>query len=167
MTKSDAFLSAQNKLARYDAASNELMLDAMEFDDVYNAQFSLPEIVYLLRNTFKERITRKEVLGETEFRPNTDPSSGFCMIASYLIYSMTGGDKVWELHGTFLHWWLYHKQSHTIFDVTYTQFNDKELQAHYKKGRPVSRLKTDPMFYDILMQKSQLLAKRAGLAKRE
>ena len=167
MTKSDAFLSAQNKLAQYDTASKELMLDAMEFDDAYNEHFSLPEIVYLLRNTFKERITHKEVLDETEARPNTDPSSGFCMIASYLIYSMTGGDKVWELHGTFLHWWLYHKQTHTIFDVTHTQFNNKELMAHYQKGCPVSRLKTDKMFYDILKEKSQVLAKRAGLAKRE
>lgn len=165
MIKSEEFHSAQNKLAAYNQETQNLMLDAGEFDDVYNEHFSLPEIVYLLRNSFRERVTYYSVFGEggMESREGIDPATGFCMVSSYLIYSMTGGDKVWELHGTTLHWWLYHKQTGLIFDITHTQFTPRELHAHYRNGIPVSKLKTDPVFYDILKQNAHKLAHCAGL----
>ncbi len=163
MNNSETFYHAKNKLGRYDKASQQLMLTAMEFDDIVSEKFSLPEIVFLLRRTFKERLTRKMVLNETKMRPHTDPSSGFCVYSSYLIYSMTGGDKVWELQGTNLHWWLYHKQSGTVFDVTHTQFTPKEVREIYKLGRPVSELKKDDTFNDILKMRAHTLARRAGL----
>ncbi len=165
MTKAQSFSKAQNKLAAYDQETRNLMLDAMEFEDIHTEHFSLPEMVYLLRNSFKQRITYHDVFGNIgmETRDNVDPSAGFCMVSSYLIYSLTGGDKVWELHGTFLHWWLYHKQTHTIFDITNTQFTPQELQAHYHHGRPVDKLKTDPTFHDVLKTKAHILAHRAGL----
>ena len=122
MTKAEEFYAAQNRLAHYDQETNNLMLDAMEFKDAYNANYTLPEMVYLLRKSFKERKTRHDVLGkydlelyENEFEYDSngqkrkkDPARGFCMVSSYLIYSMTGGDKVWELYGTPMHWWLVH-----------------------------------------------------------
>ena len=163
MTKSKQFYAGANKLAAYDQESKNLMLDAMDFDDVYNEHFSLPKIVYLLRNAFKQRITHKNVLGEPEMDYTVDPARGFCMISSYLIYSMTGGDKVWELHGTPLHWWLYHKQTHTRFDITHTQFDEKTLKAHYFLGKNVKYLNNDPMFFDVLKEKAQILAHQAGL----
>ena len=165
MTKAEQFYSAQNKLASYDQETQNLMLDATEFKDVYNEYYSLPEIVYLLRNSFKERLTYYKVFGKDglEEHDNLDPAAGFCMVSSYLIYAATGGDKVWELRGTFLHWWLYHKQTHTIFDITHTQFTPSELQAHYHNGQRVTKLQTDPLFYEILQEKASILAKRAGL----
>ena len=163
MTKAKSFSESTNKLKKYDQATRNLMLTAMNFEDVYNVNFSLAEMVYLLRNSFKERLTHRVVLDENQMRQNTDPSSGFCMISSYLIYSLTGGDKVWELHGTPLHWWLYHKQSRTIFDITHTQFLSKDIQEIYKQGQPVNKLKTDAMFYDILKTKAHILAHRAGI----
>jgi len=163
MDKPKAFYHAKNKLAKYDKATFDLMSVAAEFEDVYNENFTLPDIVYLLRRSFKERLTHAAVLEETKMRPNTDPSSGFCIISSYLIYSMTGGDKVWELQGTNLHWWLYHKQTSTIFDVTHTQFSPTEVRVIYLQGRPVNQLKTDDMFYEVLQAKAHKLAHRAGL----
>lgn len=163
MDKPKSFNHAKNKLAKYDKATFDLMSVAAEFDDVYNENFTLPDMVYLLRRSFKERLTHSAVLEETKMRQNTDPSSGFCMISSYLIYSMTGGDKVWELQGTPLHWWLYHKQTKTIFDVTYTQFSPTEIQGIYLQGCPVNKLKTDEMFYEVLQAKAHKLAHRAGL----
>jgi len=163
MTDSKKFYHAKNRLAKYDQETNNLMLKSIDFEDVFSEHFSLGEIVFLLRNSFKERLTHKVVLDEINMRSNTDPSSGFCMISSYLIYSMTGGDKVWELRGTNLHWWLYHKQTATIFDITHTQFSSKDIRAIYKQGQPVNKLKTDSMFYDVLKAKAHLLAQRAGL----
>ena len=163
MTKAESFYHAKNKLTRYDRASYDLMMTAFEFEDIISEKFSLGEIVYLLRNSFKERLTHKAVLNENKMRPHTDPSSGFCMIASYLIYSMTGGERVWEMYGTPLHWWLYHKQTKTIFDVTHTQFSKKDVQAIYKLGQPVNKLNTDNVFNDVLKLQAHTLAHRAGL----
>ena len=163
MNNQEKFYQAKNKLAQYDQETRNLMLDAMEFEDVYNENFTLAGMVYLLRNSFKERLTHRKVLDEKELPPNIDPASGFCMISSYLIYSLTGGDRVWELQGTNLHWWLYHKQTHTIFDITHTQFSPEHLRDIYKCGRPVTKLKTDPVFNEVLRAKSQILAHCAGL----
>lgn len=163
MTKATNFYHAKNKLAKYDQETNRLVLAALNFEDVCNEQFSLTDMVYLLRNSFKERLTHRVVLDEKEMRKNTDPSSGFCMVSSYLIYSLTGGDKVWKLMGTNLHWWLYHKQTNAIFDITHTQFSKKEAAEIYKLGVPVNELKTDDTFNDILKAKAHALAHRAGL----
>ena len=163
MTNAKSFYHAKNKLAKYDQETNRLVLTALNFEDIYSENFSLTDMVYLLRNSFKERLTHRVVLDEKEMRKNTDPSSGFCMISSYLIYSLTGGDKVWNLMGTNLHWWLYHKQTNTIFDITHTQFSSKEIKEIYKLGVPVTKLKTDDMFYNVLKAKAHLLAHRAGL----
>ena len=86
MDKIDSFNHAQNKLAKYDQETRNLMRVGLNFEDVSNEKFSLAEMVYLLRNSFKERLTHKTVLDENEIRQNTDPASGFCMISSYLIY---------------------------------------------------------------------------------
>lgn len=163
MDKSKSFYNAKNKLAKYDRATFDLMSLAAEFNDIYNENFTLPNMVYLLRKSFKELLTHAKVLGENKMCSNTDPSSGFCIISSYLIYSLTGGDNVWELQGTSLHWWLYHKQTGTIFDITHTQFSNKDIQEIYKLGRPVKQLQTDETFYDVLQDKMHKLAQRAGL----
>lgn len=163
MKKSEQFYHASNKLLHYDKESERLMLTAMNFEDIVSEKFSLPEIVFLLRRSFKERLTHKQVLDENTMRPHTDPSSGFCMIASYLIYSLTGADKVWEMRGTNLHWWLYHKQSNTIFDITHTQFSAQDIKKIYKLGRPVAELNTDDTFNEILKIRAHKLARRAGI----
>lgn len=164
MTKAEQFYAAKEKLAAYDKETNYLILDAAELDVLHEEKYKLPVIVYKLRNAFKERITRFEVLGEKDLiNPHEDWARGYCMISSYLIYSMTGGDKVWELHGTPLHWWLYHKKTQTRFDITHTQFDEKTLHAHYFNGKNIKYLNFDEMFYDGLKQKALILAHRAGL----
>ena len=177
MTKAEQFYDGQNKLAAYDQETRYMLGEAAELDVLYEEKVDLPTIVYMLRNTFKERATRYKVLGKEDLeiydneyvydsegnKRKKDPASGFCMVSSYLIYSMTGGDKVWELHGTPLHWWLYHKQTQQRFDITRTQFDTKTLNSHYFMGKNVKYLNVDPMFYDILKAKSHKLAKCAGL----
>ncbi len=161
MTKSEEFYAGINKLADYDNQSKQLMLYAMEFSDVYNARFTLPEMVYLLRNAYKERLTHSAVLGEKFMRPNTDPTSGFCLITSYLIYTLTGGENVWEIHGARpLHWWLYHKQTGKIFDITYSQFKPTMLHNLYQNG---SVFHPDEQLTEMLKQRAKTLAHRAGL----
>jgi len=168
MEKSEQFYDAENKLKAYDEETRNLMakalnLDVIDFKNAFDESVYLPEIVYLLRRSFKERVTHLKVLGEKDMRSGTDVSSGFCMFASYLIYSMTGGDKIWELRGTNLHWWLYHKQTQTVFDITRSQFPKEDLSEIYAMGQPVKKLKKDELFYDVLKAKAKILAQRAGL----
>lgn len=163
MTKSEQFYTAQNKLAKYDEQSKRLVLEAMEFEDAYNEQYTLPEMVFLLRNAYKERLTHFDVLGEKSMRTNTDPSSGFCLITSYLVYSMTGGDRVWEIYGASpLHWWLVHKRTNLIFDITYSQFGPNMLNNFYQNASKFNKM-DDEQFMDMLKQKAYKLAHRAGL----
>ena len=159
MTMADRFYSAQDKIAAYDQETKNLMLDAMDFSDAISEHFTLPEIVYLLRESFKKPATYPRVFQEARIDPDADPASGFCIVSSYLIYNMTGGNKVWKIYHTPLHWWLYHKQSHTIFDITHTQFSDKYVHQLYNLGQPVPLSEFDR----ILKSKAKDLAKQAGL----
>ena len=162
MTTPEQFYAAQKKVAEYDSATDKLILDSLQFDTLDTKGVPLNVIVKLLRKSFKERITHDKILNEP-IRDDLDFSDGFCMISSYLIYSMTGGDKVWQLRGTPTHWWLYHKKTKLIFDITHTQFKSEDLPGIYALGEPVNKLKTDPMFYDELKQKAKLLAHYAEL----
>jgi len=163
MTKAEQFYEGQNKLAEYDKQTNKLVKRALRyFGDVQSEHFTLPEMVYLLRNSYKERLTHMKVLGEKEMRTNNDLSSGFCLITSYLIYSMTGGDKVWELRGARpIHWWLVHKQTNKILDITHSQFKLFTLRHLVQNGSAFDI--KDEQFMDLLKQKAHALAQCAGL----
>ena len=153
----------------YDIETRNLVLDAMYFDNAINKNFTLPDIVYLLRESFKNPSTYYDVFDEERIEPDVDPACGFCIVSSYLIYNMTGRDKVWQIYGLpmSLHWWLYHKQSHQIFDITHTQFDKHTLHRQYNRGQPIHKKTINPIFFDTLKNKAQILAKCAGLAKRE
>ena len=163
MTKAERFYDAQNKLAAYDQETNNLVDDAKDFTNVITQRFDLPTIVKLLRDSFKKHTTYYHVFEESRLENNADPASGFCMVSSYLIYNMAGGDSVWQIRGTDMHWWLYHKQSQKVFDITHTQFDDKDLPGIYRIGRPVQYLQKGEVFDDVLKEKARELAKCAGL----
>lgn len=152
-----------NLLAKYDKQTAGLKDNAEKlFPGVYNEKYTLPTIVESLRKSYKERITHRDVLGE-DFRINNDLSSGFCLITSYLIYSMTGGDKVWEIYGASpVHWWLVHKQTRRILDITYSQFEVDALIKLYQNGSKVSSI-GDEKTMEQLKQKAHILAQRAGI----
>ena len=159
MTKVERFYDAQEKLVAYDQESANLYEDAYDFKDATG----LPDIVKLLRKSFKEPLTYYRVFNEHRLNPDGDPAEGFCMVACYLIYTMTGGDQVWQIRGTEKHWWLYHKLSQKIFDITHTQFKDSELPNIYRYGRPAQYLQNGNAFDAVLKEEAAKLAKCAGL----
>lgn len=170
MTTAEQFYKGQNRLnaennpnlyAEYDIQTNRLELDAMEFTDLYDEHFPLPQIVFLLRRSYKELLTHSKVLHENRMRTNTDVSSGFCAPSTYIIYTMTGADKVWEIHHAGrLHWWLVHKQTNKIFDVTYSQFEPYLLKNIYQNG---SKCKDVAGFFDDVQDMAKQLAHCAGI----
>ena len=159
MTKVKRFYNAQEKLAAYDQESENLREDAQEFTDAIN----LPNIVKSLRKSFKEPQTYYKVFQESRIDPDSDPAEGFCMVACYLIYTLTGGERVWQIRGTEKHWWLYHKLSQKIFDITHTQFKPNELPNIYRSGRPAQYLQNGAAFDNVLKEEAAKLAKCAGL----
>lgn len=151
---------AANKLKSYDKATQKLMLQAMELDVADDGRFSLPDMVFLLRETFKQRITYRHVFGEILREPQRDPSTGFCIVSSYYIYERTGGDAVWKIMHNPAHWWLVHRQTGAVFDVTYTQFSGA---FPYHTGVEETRIKSDPDFVNMLRDKAYILGRDAGM----
>lgn len=149
----------QNKLKYYDEATKKLMLQATDYEVPQLGKFSLEEMVFLLREAFKYKLTYKKVFGEL-INGNCDPATGFCLVSSYYIYERTGEDKIWSLMKTPLHWWLQHKQYSGPFDITYTQFN---TPFPYYKGTKELKIYTDEDFKKILQEKAYILGKQAGL----
>lgn len=148
-----------NKLKSYDDATNKLMLQAMSLDVPDGEKFSLPEMVYLLRQSYKYKLTYRRVFNELP-PENADPSTGFCIVSSYYIYERTGGAATWQIMQTPLHWWLQHKQTGMHFDITYTQFSQP---FPYDMGVPETKIKNDAEFERILREKALILGKSAGM----
>lgn len=149
----------RNKLKSYDDATRRLMQQAAKYNVKSDTGFSLPEMVQMLRQSYKYKLTAKKVFGGF-FPGERDPATGFCAVTSYYIYERTGGDAVWDFMQTPVHWWLRHKQTGDVFDVTYTQF-DKPFP--YKMGAPDARIHGDTDFNKLLHQKALILGKCAGM----
>lgn len=149
------------KTKSYDLATQKLMRLAAEFDVVSTTHYSLPEMVYLLRETFKNKSVYKKVLGETAIG-RYSPSEGFCLVSSYYIYLRTGGAAQWNLikGPDQEHWWLEDKKTSARFDITYDQFSKP---FNYDVGEPEIRIQTDEEFQSMLFNKAMLLGKIAGL----
>ena len=163
MTKAEEFQIAQEKVAKYDRQTAALVKRATKyFGDVHSEHFTLPEMTYFLRESYKELLTHSKVLHENKMRQRGDWSTGFCFTTSYLIYQMTGGDKVWEIYvAPPLHCWLVHRDTGKICDVTYSQFEKPgELRIYYENG---SLFKDIDKYRDQLETQADNLAKCAGL----
>ena len=64
-------------------------------DKVAKAKYSLPQITLALRNIYKDPIFHEKFVSSK--MSDNKWSSGFCAMASVIIYEMYGGDDVWEL----------------------------------------------------------------------
>ncbi len=143
----------------YDKATEKLVLLAQDYEVPQVGKYSLDEMVYLLRESFKNNVTFNKVF-DMKLDRKGDPSAGFCLVSSYYIYEHTGGDKIWTLMASPSHWWLQHKIYSGPFDITYTQFS-KPFDYHC--GRPETKIYNDSMFAQVLRQKAYILGKQAGL----
>lgn len=150
-----------NKLESYNKATEKLVLYAADMEVPQLGKFSLPEMVFLLRESFKYKLTYKKVFNEIPGE-NWCPSTGFCLVSSYYIYEKTGGSDLWKIKKTPLHWWLEHKEYSGAFDVTYDQFNEPHP---YRMGIIESRIEpeNDPIFTEMLKEKAMILGRAAGM----
>jgi hypothetical protein len=150
----------KNKLSSYNEATQELMRRADKLDVRMPGELPLSEMVCMLRESFKYKLTYKKVFGVI-FKDINDvpPPTDYCKVASYYIY--TKARDAWNIKETPLHWWLEHKATGEIFDITCDQFSEP-FPYHLK---PVAEplLGRNEEFTDKLRASAIILGKCAGI----
>lgn len=154
-----------SKLTSYDNATKKLMTQAGRFNVPDHNVFSLPEVVFFLRESFKYKLTRKKVLNFVIPNDRAHIATDFCKVASYYIYANTGGEEFWTLKETPLHWWLEYKQTGEIFDVTYDQFPEPFPYTIKPKAAPV--FGKDALFTEHLINSAKILGQCTKLDSRD
>jgi len=122
-----------------------------------------PDMVRALRAAFKNPDTYLKVFGEKRPDNLRSWSTSYCEVASYYVYINTGGAQVWNLVNNPIHWWLEHKSSGEIFDITYDQFSSLEPNFYTLHKLPAS---ADPEWKQDeqkLRARAMILGKCAGL----
>lgn len=125
---------------------------------IEDVQYTLPQITSALRNIYKDPIFHKKFVSSK--MSDNKWSSGFCAMASVIIYEMYGGDKVWNLmairpnawkHGPVV--FLQDKATGINFGTTGEHFYPETIP--YEIGKPLNleKLKTPnkELFKQVLM----------------
>ena len=106
-----------------------------------NIQYTLPQITYALRNVYKDSVFHDKFVSSK--LSDNKWSSGFCAIASVVIYEMFGGADVWNLMAIRYKDWergsvvfLQDKATGINFGTTGEHFYP--LNIPYEIGRPVA-----------------------------
>jgi len=133
-----------------------------------SAQYTLPQTTIALRNIYKDPIFHQKFVGGTI--DDNKWSSGFCAMASVVIYEMYGGAAVWNMMAIRYHDWphgsvvfLQDKATGLNFGTTGEHFYPETIP--YEIGYPVAveKLKTPnkEMFKKVLnIELTRLYGKR-------
>lgn len=104
----------------------------------------LNTIIEKLKATFSDDAIKKEVLKKEWYDLNIAngvDSTGFCYVVSEIIYRLNGGKDVWKKvsiskakweHGS--HYYLIHKATGDILDITADQFTSIGIEIPYELG---------------------------------
>ena len=136
----------------YDMATRKLLTQASEIDRVclsyFDAQYTLYEIVYVLRNLYADEKFRRKFVGQDIFRGFVPWTKGFCALSSICIYELYGGGDVWVPSAIKLGAWehapvvfLENKFTGAAFDTTGDQF--APLVVPYNVGEPINKRMRD------------------------
>ena len=113
-------------------------------EKVADVKYTLPQITLALRNIYKDPIFHEKFVSSKMSDNNW--SSGFCAMASVIIYEMYGGDNVWELMAIRQKDWprspvifLRDKTTGINFGTTGEHFYPETIP--YEIGRPVDAVK--------------------------
>jgi hypothetical protein len=87
-------------------------------DNFIGVKYTLPQVTLALRNIYKNPIFHDRFVGSKI--SDNKWSSGFCAMASLIIYEMYGGDKVWNLMAVRYNDWL-DKDGKPISSVVFLQ----------------------------------------------
>jgi hypothetical protein len=135
----------------------------------------LQNIITKLKAAFQREDVKKEILDQEWFIRNIDSKidcTGFCYVASAVIYVLTGADNTWtimrikgnsewgKIHGG--HCYLKNKQTGEILDITEDQYRLRDIEIPL--GSPLNSFgKTT--FSDSILKKANKLSYLSGLVE--
>lgn len=142
----------ENYKKSYDAATQKLLRLAAEIDRAslsrFDAQYTLYDIVYVLRNLYADEKFRRKFVGQDAFRGFVPWPKGFCALSSVCIYELYGGGEVWGPSAIKMGAWehapvvyLQNKFTDMPFDTTGDQF--APLVVPYHLGEPINKCMRD------------------------
>ncbi len=119
--------------ARYKKATEDVLRLTQKIDNdfmpLYDMQYSLVEIVTVLRNKYQNFSFRKKYVGDLPFNGFVPYTRGFCALTAICVYTLYGGDDVWEPSAIKLGTWehapvvfLRDRLGNRAFDPTGDQF---------------------------------------------
>lgn len=86
-------------IKKYDAATQRVLAQAREIDrfalQEFDAQYTLYDISYVLRQKFKDHLFRDRYVGDMQFMGFTPYPKGFCALSTICVYNLYGGDEIW------------------------------------------------------------------------
>ena len=116
-------------------------------EKVANVKYTLPQITMALRNIYKDPIFHEKFVSSK--MSDNKWSSGFCAMASVIIYEMYGGDAVWNMMAIRPGAWergpvvfLQDKATGINFGTTGEHFYPETIPYEVGKPLDVTRLKT-------------------------
>ena len=138
-------------------------------DKFVNVKYTLPQVTIALRNIYKDPIFHNKFVGSA--MSDNKWSSGFCAMASVVIYEMYGGADVWNMMAIRYHDWEYgsvvflqDKATGINFGTTGEHFYP--ITVPYEIGKPldVGKLKTPnkEIFKNVLSLELNRLYNRPG-----
>ena len=135
-------------IKQYDKATQEVLKLAEKIDrdfmPLYDLDYSLVDIVKVLRNKYKNPAFRKKYVGNMPFNGFVPYTKGFCALTTICIYDLYGGDSIWEPSAIKLGTWehapvvfLRDRMSGRAFDPTGDQF--APLVVPYDVATPINK----------------------------
>ena len=134
-------------------------IEAANKDKLVGVKYSLPEITITLHNIYKNPIYHNRFVGSK--MSDNKWSSGFCAMASLIVYELYGGANIWDLMAVRYNDWgvssvVFLRDKRTGKNYATTGEHFYPLIVPYKIGVPLdtSKLKTPNKeeFKQILLQ---------------
>ena len=135
-------------IKKYDAATQRVLAKAREIDrfalQEFDAQYTLYDISYVLRQKFKDHLFRDRYVGDMQFMGFTPYPKGFCALSTICIYNLYGGDEIWTPSAIKLGAWEYAPVvflRDNRFDIPFDTTGDKfaPLRVPYELGTPINK----------------------------
>ncbi len=135
-------------IKKYDAATQRVLAKAREIDrfalQEFDAQYTLYDISYVLRQKFKDHLFRDRYVGDMQFMGFTPYPKGFCALSTICIYNLYGGDEIWTPSAIKLGAWEYAPVvflRDNLFDIPFDTTGDQfaPLRVPYELGTPINK----------------------------
>ena len=98
---------------------------------------NIPKCIQLIQQSLSKDLLKKEYRELND----SNPFFGHCYVATESLYHLLGSEKdnykpcCGRDDNNIVHWWLQHKTTNEIFDVTSEQYHSVGKFAPYEKGR--------------------------------